>query len=92
MSVLRMLCNLRLRRLRVLRASVVAAYLVLAFVFVVAVFVRVERQSNDGAAGGSGSNNGLPWEAEEGEMSSMWSGGSASAIFCSVLLCRIQPA
>ena len=63
-SLLRMLCNARLRRLRVVRVSVLAAYLVLAFVFVVAVFVRVERQSNDGGGGG----NGLPWEADQGEI------------------------
>ena len=63
-SLLRMLCSARLpRRLRLVRASVLAAYLVLAFVFVVAVFVRVERQNSDGSG-----SNGLPWEAEQGEL------------------------
>ena len=71
-SLLRMLCNVRLRRLRVVRVSVIAAYLVLAFVFVVAVFVRVERQSNDGGGGGG---NGLPWEADQGEMMCPLKGG-----------------
>ena len=66
MSLLRMLCSPRLRRLRVVRASVVAVYLVLAFVFVAAILVRVERQGDDGGGGGGGSN-GLPWEADQGE-------------------------
>ena len=66
MSLLRMLCSPRLRRLRVVRASVVAVYLVLAFVFVAAILVRVERQGDDGGGGGGGSN-GLPWETDQGE-------------------------
>ena len=65
MSLLRMLCSPRLRRLRVVRASVVAVYLVLAFVFVAAILVRVERQGGDSADGGG--SNGLPWEADQGE-------------------------
>ena len=70
MSLLRMLCSPRLRRLRVVRASVVAVYLVLAFVFVAAILVRVERQGDDGGGGeggGGGGSNGLPWEADQGE-------------------------
>ena len=69
MSLLRMLCSPRLRRLRVVRASVVAVYLVLAFVFVVALLVRVERQGGDdgGGGGSAGGSNGLPWEADQGE-------------------------
>ena len=65
MSLLRMMCSPRLRRLRVVRASVVAVYLVLAFVFVVALLVR---QGDDaGGSGGGGGSNGLPWEADQGE-------------------------